>query len=178
MQCLSLRSGAIAVCHAICFAAYFRSGSSCVFLPGSFIIEIARFALRYTTRLSQPGVFGSTIAWLLKHHASRERFTLLSFSIQSTDKKPPAANVCARLRCHRLRYGFLLTQAHPYFMPRKNPTLCDLGYISFTGRASRWHSLLHSLRSFRFKASRLSDRKKLQSLFAHPQLKALLHPSL
>lgn len=82
-------------------------------------------------------------SYCVLHAASFIASSLRSSFIHFSSISPPAANICARRRCHRLRYGLHLAQIHAYTpirrMPRCSPTLCVHRY-RFTVRASRWRS--------------------------------------
>jgi len=153
MQCLSRRSGAIAVCHGICFAGYLRSDSFRVFLSAAFISKFACRALCLHTWLAQLSIF--TTYRSKKYHASQERFRRSISQFQSADKNPHAVLVSARLRSHRLRYDFCCTLPRIFACPRKNLHCATWHMRALQVAPAWWHSQLRSSlhSSLRFKAS-------------------------
>lgn len=70
---------------------------------------------------------------------------IAAFSFTRAAESPFAAFVSARPRSHRLRYGFFAATGCAYcHATQKSCTVRPVRYRS-PGRASRWHSQLHSL---------------------------------
>lgn len=82
MQCLSLRSGAIAVCHGICLAAYFRSDSSCAFLLAASIPKPLVSLIANAQGLRQPGIFYYLQSKKIPRFTNRFTALTSSFNLQ------------------------------------------------------------------------------------------------
>ena len=91
-------------------------GSSCVLLSALFIHDGMLHPARLGYRLVLLGIL-ATAQTITQSHAIPLAICgeKLPFAQACrADNSTPATNICARLRSHRLRYGFLLPHAHAY----------------------------------------------------------------
>jgi hypothetical protein len=102
-----------------------------------------RYAVCHTTCSSSSFLTAAIVSFTpLRSLLPSLRFAPLRHPFTSVACSTPAANNCARRRCHRLRYGLRLAQTHAYAsMPRQSPSLCvHRSLRRFTVRPSRWRS--------------------------------------
>ncbi len=153
MQCLSLRSGAIAVSHGICVAAYFRSDSSMPFYQHLSLRNRLLRSLPIHKGLHQPGIFYYLQSKKIPRFTNR--FHCANSPFNSQIKMHTLSSY--ELTCSpRMRYAFLLHNAFAYVHANAKNLHCATWDIHPVQIApSGGIRSLHSRCSFRLMASRV-----------------------